>query len=531
MHKLFIIIALTSFILAGCSSRHPSLDDHSSLHIAISEDPTTLDPRLSRDLLGSTVVRMLYEGLTRIDNEGKIVPAVADKIDVSDDGLTYTFHLRNALWSDGSPVTANDFYETWKSVLDPKFPSPNAYQLFVIQGAKSAKEGKLPFDAIGVKAPDPHTLIVKLERPAPYFLELTSCPFFYPVHKLLRDEKTASDDKCIVNGPFILRNWERRNELNVVKNLNYWDAAHVALPGISLYTLDENTALVLYRAKALDWVGSPLSILPQDSIDMLKAQGQLEFTQGAGTHWFRLNTAKAPFTSNKMRRAFALAVNRNAIVDHVTQGNQKEALAVVPPALGWLTDSDLEDNAVQKGQELFEAALTEMGITKDNLPKITLSYSASDRNHKIAQAVQQQWNKTFGIDVSLESSESQVLRDRMTSGNYQIALGSWFADYRDPINFLEIFKSKLNATNQTFWEHDQYTDLIEKSFNEKDPAKRGRLLSEAEMILINEMPVIPLFYSAYNFLKVPGIAGVYFSPLGYLDFKDAYFIVKPSVDK
>lgn len=524
MRKLFILTVLSALISAGCGrSPNSSLSNHDALHIAINDDPITLDPRLSRDLLGCTVIRMLFEGLTRVDKDGKVLPATAYNIDVSEDGKTYTFHLRETKWCDGTPLTAEDFAETWKSVLNPSFPSPNAYQLFVIQGARAAKEGKLPLGEVGIAATDPHTLVVKLEEPTPYFLELTSCPFYFPVCHALRSGKIVSDNACNGNGPFCFKNWERRSEFNVVKNPLYWDAANVTLPGVSLYTLDEHTAYVLYQGRGIDWVGSPLTTLPQDSIAMLNAQGQLEVAQGAGTHWIRLNTEKPPFTSKTMRRAFAFAIDRGAIVDHVTQGNQQAALAIVPPSLGWHSQSDLEDDQIAKAQGLFNTALSTASSTKSSIPKITLSYAAGDRNHKVAQALQQQWNKAFGIEVVLESSEGQVLKDKMSTGNYQAALGSWYADYLDPINFLEVFKYKTNATNQTFWENKAYIELLDRSSNEQDPNERLRILTAAEAILIDEMPVIPIFYSAYNYLKVPGIDGVYFSPLGYLDFKNAYF--------
>ena len=419
-------------------------------------------------------------------------------------------------------MTADDFVQTWQSVLTPAFPAPNAYQLYVIKGAKEAKEGRASPESIGVKALNPSTLVVELEQPAPYFLEMTSCHFFFPASPAMRQAAVSTEfDKVVGNGPFMQDRWKRRSEFSVVKNPHYWDAPQVNLERVTLVTLDENTALQLYNAGSLDWAGSPLSTMPQDAVATLKNSGKLQVASGAGTHWFRLNTEKAPFNNEKMRQAFALALNRKAIVEHVTQGNQQPAIGIIPPAFGFSHQDYFADNDVSTAQKLFNEALEENQLTKATMPSISLRYAANDRNHKIAQAVQQQWSKAFDIPVALDSSEPQVLLDRLRSGDYQISMGSWYADIRDPINFLEIFKSKTNPTNQTFWESPQYTTLLDQSSLELDPAERTLLLEQAEKVLIEGMPVIPLFHSAYNYMKNDHVTGEYFSPLGYLEFKEA----------
>lgn len=525
MRKLLSAAALIAALASSCSSSSPQTTDpfHIALRIAATDDPETLDPRLSRNLSGSTVMRMLYEGLTRIDAQGNIKPAAATSIEQSPDGLTYTFTLRETFWSDGTSLTASDFVETWRSILDPAFPSPNAYQLYVIKGAKAAKEGKAPLNTVGITATAPHTLVVELERPTPHFLELVSCHFFFPVSSSTRSLNATAPDKPHVNGPFQLVKWERRNIFCLERNPHYWDAANVSLPSITLYIMDENTALNLFKAKAIDWIGSPLSTLPQDTIAIQKAQGQLKVADAAGTHWFRLNTSKAPFDDPNMRKAFSLALDRQAIVDHITQGGQKPAFGIIPPSLGWTPSDKLPREDLAEARRLFDASLASQGKTLETLPTITLSYASGDRSHKIAQAVQQQWSKAFGVNIALENSEAQVLRERLSKGSYQIALGGWYADYLDPMNFLEIFKSKSNATNQTFWEDASYTALLGSYANESDENKRTQILVQAEEKLIDAMPVIPLFFNAYNYLKTDGIEQVYFSPLGYLDFKPARF--------
>lgn len=517
-----LCFALTILSCCGCSNDQANTQHNQTkfLAIAAADDPLSLDPRLVRDLSSSTVMRMLYEGLLSTSFNGKIVPGIAEGYTISNDKKTYTFHLRPSTWMDGSPLTAHDFEATWKSVLNPAFPAPNAYQLYVIKGAKAAKEGRASVDDIGIQATDDQTLIVELEQPAPYFIDMVSCHFFFPVHKSARDLQSGSSSaNPIGNGPFKLDNWTKRSELLAVKNPLYWDQANVSLPGVSLQVLDEHTALQLFKAGELDWIGSPLSTLPQDSVATLKQQNLLQISKGSGTHWFRLNTSKPPFNNQKMRQAFAQALNRKDIIEHITQGNQQPAIGIIPPSFGLTSQKYYSDNNIASAQELFNEALAEEKLAKSELPTISISYASNDRNHKIAQAVQQQWNAVFGIDVALNGNESQMQMDKVKTGNYQIAMGSWYADIQDPINFLEIFKSKENPTNQTFWENQEYTNLLSQSSLELDSDKRKGILSEAEKILVEEMPVISVFHSAYNYLKNDQVEKVYFSPLGYLDFK------------
>lgn len=507
-----IACLFTLLICSSCSNE--TSRSINTLSIAAANDPQSLDPRLVRDLSSSTMMRMLYDGLMRASADG-ILPAIAENYTISEDQKIYTFHLRDAFWSDNSPVTAQDFIDTWKSTLSPSFPASNAYQLYVIKGAKEAKEGRIPIDSIGVKAPNSSTLIVELEQPNPYFLELVSCHFFYPVHETTRMHAENSINSPVVNGPFEVEQWTKRAEIKMKKNDHYWDQSHVALQKVFIQILDEHTALQLFKAGALDWVGSPLSTLPQDAIANLKAQNSLKVTPGAGTHWFRLNTSRFPFDNEQIRRAFALALNRQSIVEHVTQGNQKPAIGIIPSSLA-IDQEYYKDNDIAEAKLLFDQV-----FKNAKFPSVTLSYASNDRNHKIAQAVQQQWNKAFDINLTLKSNEPQIQMEDVKLGNYDIGLGGWYSDIQDPINFLEVFKSVDSPTNQTFWQNDAYKDKLNFLSFESNPEKRQKISAEAEKILIDGMPVVPIFHAAYNYLHKEQVKGVYFSPLGYLDFKTA----------
>lgn len=522
--SLFLLLSCV-VLCSACRNPPPLAGKSSTLRISTEGDPQTLDPRRARDLPTATVIHMLYEGLMRNQADGQAAPAIAESVAISPDQKTYTFTLRQSSWSDGKPVTAGDFEETWKSLLDPQFPSPNAYQLYAIKGAQATKEGHGPASEIGLHAPDPKTLIVELERPTPYFLNLCATHFYYPVHPAVRhasnDTTTLSESQIATNGPFKVNQWKRHNEFSAVANPHYWDASNVRLGQVNLVVLDNSTALQLFQRGELDWTGSPLSTLSIDALGSLKNNESLNIAPAAGVFLMRINTEKAPFTSAKMRRAFALALNRTDLVEHVLQGNQKPAFGIIPPSF-ISGEPYFQDHDLSTARTLFREALAEQKITAEELPKITLFYATGERPHKIAQVAQQQWKEALGVEVALQSNEGKVYFDQLKKHDYQIGIGSWYADFRDPISFLEIFKLKDNGTNNTQWENKDYIAFIDQSAEATDPQQRNEHLKNAESVLLLDMPVIPLFYGSYNYVKHPSVKGVYFSELGYLDFKLAY---------
>lgn len=534
MLKIFLLPVL-SLCITACSSSDTSgkkEDSTQLLRISTLSDPQSLDTRIGRDLNSANAYRMLYEGLLRVGNKGQLAPGIAESIELSPDQKVYTFKLRESVWSNGDKLTAKDFEETWKSMLVPSFPAPNANQLFAIKGAKDFKEGKGEMQNIGITAPDEHTLIVELDAPCPYFLRLVASHFYSPIHSSLRQEQSqkSSENSLVSNGPFKLSQWKRNNELVLIKNPQYWDSKTVRLDAIALNVLDESTAYQLFETGQLEWAGSPLSTVPQDAVAHLRSNNQLNMTQGAGVHWLRINIEAAPLNNTKMRRALSLAINRQEIVDHITQGGQKPALELIPPILKDSGHPYYKDHDLQTAWSLYQEALEEMKIDKDQLPAITLNYPATDREHKIAQAIQQQWKKGLGIDVSLQANEVKTHVEKVKSGNYQIAFGSWYADFEDPINFLEIFKYKTNSANSTRWENQHFIELLNASEKESDPAKRLDILSKAEGLLLEEMPVAPLFFGTFNYLKSPQVQGSFLSPMGILDFKYTFLGPSDSLD-
>lgn len=519
---LFCVLIL---FLSSCHENKPLANSQSILRISCENEPQTIDVRRARDLQTATLIHMLYEGLMRVQFDGQPAPAMAKAVIVSPDQKTYTFKLRLSNWSDGSLITANDFEQTWKSILDPQFPSPNAYQFYCIQGAQEAKEGKISTEKVGIYAPDQETLIVQLAQPTPYFLHLVSTHFFYPVHQSLRAQLSGTvpqdENQMITNGPFRIEKWKRHNELIAVPNDYYWDRSNVRLDQLSFIILDNPTALQLFQRGELEWTGSPLSTLSTDALASLKSDGQLEVLPGAGIFLFRINTESSPFKDPKMRRAFAMSLNRHDLVEHVLQGNQKPALRIIPPSF-LENDSLFNDHDHIQAQKLFKEALQEQNLTLETLPPISIQYASGERSHKIAQVAQQQWKEILGVHVSLNNIEGKVFFNHLKNHDYQIGIGSWFADFRDPISFLEVFKRKGNGTNNTQWENPEYINLLDRSATTSNQMDRLNLFQQAEAIILNDMPIIPLFYASYNYLRKPYVKGVYFSELGYLDFKNAY---------
>lgn len=526
------LIALACCLLTlGCVSCNPdpktlSLGSaNQEISVSIIDDPQVLDPRLVRDTSSVNISHMLFEGLMRKNYAGKINPALASSYTVSEDGKVYTFTLRESAWSDGTPLTAEDFEYTWKSILDPNFPAPNAYQLYVLQGAKAAKTGQSPLANVGVKAVDPQTLVVTLEKPLSYFLELTTTHFFAPVSQAwaesVQEGLFAHPETIVTNGPFKLESWTREDTIAFVKNPLYWDSNNVKLDKINLVVSDENTALQMFERKQLDWAGSPMSMIPVDALPSLKAKGSLRVIPAAGVHLFRLNTESYPLNNLNLRKALALAIDRKSLVDHVTQANQRPATGIVPLSFGLQARPYFEDHDVTKAWEHYQQALEELNISKDDMPALSLCYIPNERNSKIVQAVQRHWNEALGVHVQLDACESAIYFDRLGKDQYQISIGSWYGDIHDPINFLEIFKFKESSTNHTQWEDPEFITLLDRSSEESDAAQRHGLLVQAEAKLMSAMPVIPIYYPTFNYLN-RSIVGVYFSELGYVDFTYAF---------
>jgi oligopeptide transport system substrate-binding protein len=536
---LFSMMLVLSAFLAACGGKDNAADDKKgtksdvpqNLRINISTEPFSLHPGLANDSTSGGVLRQTFEGLTRIDKDGKPQPAMAEDIKTNDDLTVYTFKLRDdAKWSNGDPVTAEDFIYAWKWALDPKNESQYAYQLYYIKGAEAINTQNAPLDTLGVKAIDDKTLEVTLENPTPYFLELTAFYTYSPINSKIAKENpnwhTDAGDQYTSNGPFKMTEWKHSDSIVLEKNENYWDAKSVKLEKIEMFMInDSNTELSMFDNGELDWAGLPLGKLPTDVLPQLKDEGKLKIQPIAGTYWYKFNTEKAPLNNKNIRKALAYAINRKDIVENVAKGGQIPAMAAVPPTMikenekGYFKDGD-----VKKAKEFLQKGLEELGL-KDasELPEMTLSINTDEAHLKIAQAIQDMWKKNLGINVKIENQEWKVYIDKLHSGDYQIGRMGWLGDFNDPINFLELYKDKYGGNNDTFWENAEFKKLLDESSKEADPEKRLQLLKDAEEIFIDEMPVAPIYFYTNTWLQAENLKGVVVSGLGDVQFKWAYF--------
>jgi len=487
----------------------------------LTSEPSTADPGLAKDATSGAVVRATFDGLTRLDANSKPMNSVASDVKLSDDNLVYTFTLRESKWSNGDPVTAHDFEFAWKRVLDPQFGAEYAYQLYYIKNAEKVHKGEVSADELGVKALDDHTLEVTLENPTPFFLQLTAFYTYFPVNKKVAeaDPKWAMEAATHVsNGPFKMTAWEHKSKIILEKNENYWDKDVVKLDKIEFAMIeDDNTALSMFENGELDWAGQPLGGLPVDAVPALKESGKLVIHPKATMYWYKINTTKGPLANVKIRKALSLAVNRQEIVDNITQVGQVPTMGMLPQSMILKKEGYFKDNDVETAKQLLAEGLQELNLSQ--LPTITLSYNTTDRHKKIAEAIQDQWKKALGIDVKLMNKEFKVHLDDMHQLNYEIARIGWNADFNDPINYLEMFRDQNTGNNDTGWENERYKELLKQSAAENDSEKRNQILAEAEAIFMEDMPLIPLFTDVDIWVQNDKVKGVQVDGLGFIDLK------------
>ncbi|WP_434750129.1 peptide ABC transporter substrate-binding protein [Paenibacillus amylolyticus] len=546
---LLTLILAFGTVLAACGSKNEGTgtktDNNSAsgekglakdqvLKINLTAEPPTLDPAQAKDSQTNTVLKFLYEGLVRIDDKGKEAPGIATKWDISEDGLKYVFNLNpEAKWSNGDPITAEDFARSWERALKPETASPYAYQLYYIKGAQAFNEGKTKdFSQVGVKAKDEHTLEVTLENPTPYFLGLTAFYTYYPVHKSAdTNKKFFSDYKnMIVNGPFVMDQFAKGQKIVVKKNEGYHAAADIKLTQVDMsLTSSSASELQAYKSGQLDYSGAPNGEIPTDQIPSLKAELPNEFkaTGIASTYYYLFNLKEAPFNNLKIRKAFAMSINRQLIVDKVTQGGQIPAFGFVPPGIrgekGQFRDEHKDDyfaENVEEAKKLLAEGMKEEGYT--TLPALTLIYNTSDNHAKIALAIADMWKKNLGVDVKTENQEWGVFLENRQNQNFQIARAGWSADYSDPYNFLEMWTTG-NTNNDPKFSNEQFDKDVKETVKTADPAKRMAAFADAEKVLVqDEMAVLPIYYYTNVSLTKPYLKGVQLDFSGAIDFTRAY---------
>lgn len=486
---------------------------------AFASEPLTVDPRKNADIYSSFLQKMIFEGLTRLEEGGKIEWGVAKTVDISEDLRTYTFTLREAHWSDGTRITAHDFEYAWKKVLDPAFGAPSTFLFYPIENAQKASQGEIGLEQVPIRALDDNTFQVRLTHPTPYFLSLVSFCCFFPVPKHLDQTNPHwAREACSVvsNGPYQLTDWTPNTNLSVKKSASYWDAKSVALDGIDIQIIaDEKTALRMFERGELDFLASLTTPFSLDDLGRLKQEHQLKVSAIGGTCFTSFNLDHPLFSNPKIRKAFSLATHRHAITQGVLQLEEAPALEYIAPAITGKSASHLiEDCNPSLAKALFLEGLAELHRSADSLEPITLSYLGNEQYRRVALCLQQQWQKALGIPIKLQELEMKSLVKNLEDKRYTVALFFWAAHYLDPVSILDRFKSKQGKKNYPGFEKGDYISLMESAQKTVDPTLRAELLTQAEKMMIEEMPLSPLFHFNQGFLQSHRIDKVPISPIG-----------------
>ena len=518
-------LCAASLFLGSSCRKSPQRPKHQELHFSLKSDPVSFDPRKCADHASSAVINLCFEGLTRLDAHSNPEMALASSVEVSEDKTVYLFHLREAYWSDGTKITASDFENTWKTLLDPAFPCEFANNLYIIKNARAAKTKGGSLGDIGIQSLDESRLRVELEHPVPYFLSSLACTYFFPCPaERASTLKRGEEERYVVSGPFRIKSFRSQDSIVFEKNPFYWDREQVRLERVTFSLVqDEGTELSMFERGELDWAGYPLSNLPTDAIRSLAKRKTLEEYPIAGTYFYTFNTKKFPFNNVHIRRAFALAMNREEIVTNVTEMDQMPATALIPGLVwGEKSSSYFKDNDATEARRSFNKGLQELGLSKSQFPKVSLSYNSLTGHHKIAQAIQQQWRAVLGIESTLENKEWKVFLDEVRQGEFQVARMGFLALAPDPIAFLDPYRYLSSSLNQSGWSNPTFSELLEEADFTQDPVERFALLKKAESILVHDMPIAPIYFYTGAYVKKPYVKGVILSELNILDLKRAY---------
>lgn len=482
-----------------------------NLRVASMGEPASLDPHKVSGTWENYIVGDMFVGLTTEDPKSNAIPGVAESWTISEDGKTYTFKLRTSAWSDGTPLTANDFVYSMQRILLPETAAEYASLLYIIEGAEAINSGKAAADTLGVKAIDDQTLEVKLTGPAPYFLELLTHYTAYPVPKHVID-KVGKDwtkpENMVVNGPFKLVEWLPNTHVKVTKNDKYYDAGAVALDDVTFYTQEDRAAVQKrFRAGEIDVAMDFAS----DQIDWLKANlpDETRIAPYMGAYYYPINTSVAPFSDLRVRKALAMAVNREAICDKVLKTGELPAYSFVPPGVShYEHPAEVDWKSMPYNERLTsaKALLAEAGFTAEKPLALTLKYNTSENHKRIAVAVASMW-QAIGVKTELYNAEVKVHYADLKQGNFQVARAGWIADYNDAQNFLYLLETRTGPNNYGRYSNPEYDKLMLEAEVTADLVKRGALMQKAESYVMADLPIIPIYHYVSKNLVAKNIVG------------------------
>ena len=519
MNKKFIYIPVL-FLLFGCSENISPVDSglaNQIYHHGNGSEPQGIDPHVVTGVPEHHILISLCEGLTipnpNPNDMNGYMAGTAESWSISDDGKEYIFNInKNAKWSNGDPVTAQDFVWSWMRILTASLGSQYPDMLYYLEGAYEYHNGLIDdFSKVGVKALDDKTLKVNLKNPTPFFLGLLSHYSTWPVHKETVLKHGDIDDRngewtrpgnFVCNGPFQLKTWELNNKIVVEKNPHYYDASMVRLNEIHYYPVSNvMTEDRMFRAGQLHLTSSmPTQKCP---IYIEEKNPNLKIDPYMGTYFYRINTENETLSDVRVRKALAYSIDRQLLVDKVTQCGQIPAYSFTPPGSnGYQPSTEIPYDPVLAKQLLAEA-----GYSSDNpFPKLEILFNTNEGHRKVALAIQQMWQNELGIEVELVNQDWKVYLSREMVGDFQISRAGWIGDYEDPNTFLDLMRPN-RGNNKTGWENMDFDALVEEANTINDQEKRYELLYEAEKILIDNMPIIPLYTYVRVYQLSPDVKG------------------------
>lgn len=489
-----------------------------TLNMRNTMEPTSLNTLLATYAYDFTPINAMIECLYRDDENDVPQPAGAETVDISDDKLVYTFHLReDATWSNGDPVVATDYEFAWQQALNPKVASDYAYMLYFIHNAEPYFNGEVEWSEVGVKVIDDYTLEVTLDNPLPYATDLFAFPTLAPINQKFYEEvgadKYATDAEYFCcNGMYELTEWSHNSEIVFEKREEYWNADAVG-PDEIVYKIitDSQAGLNSYLSREIDYT----DLDSGEVVQQAEAAGFEVGVKPARSSYYLIVNTEDEFMSNQnLRLALAYAIDKQALIDTVYQNDNQPMTSFTPPAIYGAAGADgptfqealLEERGemypgsgdLEKAQEYLQAALEELGCTVDEL-NLSIDCADDSLRRNCATFLQEQWRQNLGIEnIAVNSMQTKQVSANRQSGDYCMSLGGWSPDYNDAINFLDLWVTD-GGNNDSFWSNEEYDNLIAQATAEADEEVRQQYLFDAEEILAAEMPVIPLYWQCQNY--------------------------------
>ena len=501
------------------------VEDKVVFRISNGAEPESLDPAKIQGVPEHRIFETLFEGLIVYDPQtADGIPGLAESWEVSEDGMTYTFKLRKANWSDGTPITANDVVYSWLRELAPETASPYAwFPVMFLAGAEAYNMGEAGPEAVQIRALDDYTFQMDLIGPLPYVIGALGHYSFavVPQHAIEKyGDEWILPGNFVGNGPYTLKEWTPQDKIVAVKNEAYWDAENVKLDEVVFYASDDNnTNYNMYISGQVDW----LTAIPNDKLDSVMMREDYQVAPQLSTYYYTIQTTKAPFDDARVRRALSLAIDRETLVEEVTKAGQIPGWGIVPNMAGYDAlefPYDNMDDAIAEAQELLAAAGYPNGV---GFPSFSLLYNTDDSHKMIAEYVQQQWANNLGINCTLENQEWATYLSNRNAGNFDVARAGWVGDYQDPNTVLDMFVTGAGM-NGGKYSNEDYDLFINEAARMEAGEERMEILKTAESIMIDEdQAIIPFYYYvSQNLIDLDKWGGWYSNTMDYHPTKDIY---------